>query len=197
MMWSGLKSRMTLEPMDLQPLTASAVQQIEHWFDHPEVQARLGGRFWIHRELRLIAERPGSSFRGATVLRSYGWIGLDEAAAPVAFIGGDVYDRWVRYDGEGPDGPLLSDDDPRLSMGLGYVVDPARWRRGYGRAAIKAVLDDPGLRDVQTFFCGIEVDNHASRRCAQASGLHLVDPRPDQENMVYYRCDRPGGWSST
>jgi RimJ/RimL family protein N-acetyltransferase len=184
-----------LERVDLHALTAAAAHQIEHWFDHPEVQARLGGRFWIHRELRLIGERPGSSFRGATVLRSYGWIGLDRAASPVAFIGGDVYDRWARYHGEGPGGPLLSDEDPRTSMGLGYVVDPGRWRHGYGRAAIGAVLNHPAVSDVETFYCGIEVGNHASQRCAQASGFVLVDPQPDHENVLYYRRGRPVGHS--
>jgi RimJ/RimL family protein N-acetyltransferase len=177
--------------VSLRPLAAAELPRIEHWFDHPEVQARLGGRFWIHRELRLIAQRPGSEFRGATVLRSYGWVGLDPAGAPVAFIGGDVCDRWVRYHGEGPDGPVLSDEDPRLTMGLGYVVDPARWRQGFGRAAIDAVLHHPDLCDVQTFSCGIDADNDASRRCARAAGFRLVDPQPDHEGMLFYRRDRP------
>jgi RimJ/RimL family protein N-acetyltransferase len=177
--------------LSLHPLTAAAAHQIEHWFDHPEVQARLGGRFWIHRELRLIGQRPGDTFRGKTVLRSYGWIGQDRAHTPVAFIGGDVYDRWVHYHGEGPHGPVLSDEDPRITMGLGYVVDPSRWRHGYGRAAIEAVLHHPAVTDAQTFFCGIDADNHASRRCAEAAGFQLVDPHPDHEGMLYYRRERP------
>src|SRR6266545_4943362 len=84
--------------LSLHPLTSAGASQIEHWFDHPEVQHRLGGRFWIHRELRLISERPGSTFRGKTVLRSHGWIALDQTQVPVAFIGGYVYDpaQWRR-----------------------------------------------------------------------------------------------------
>jgi len=177
--------------LSLHPLTTTAAHQIEHWFDHPEVQARLGGRAWIHRELRLLGQRPGGSFRGATVLRSYGWIGRDQADTAFAFIGGDVYDRWVRYHGEGPHGALLSDEDSRTAMGLAYVVDPTRWRHGYGHAAINAVLHHPAVTDVRTFFCGIDADNHASRRCAEAAGLRLVDPQPDHEGMLYYRCDHP------
>jgi RimJ/RimL family protein N-acetyltransferase len=161
----------------LQQLTDASAHQIEHWFDHPEVRHRLGGRFWIHRELRLLAQRPGEEFQGAVVLGSYGWVALDEAGTPVAFIGGDVYDR-------------LSADDRRTAMGLGYVVDPARWRQGYGRAAIEAVLCHPDLGDVTAFFCGIDADNVASQRCAQAAGFHLVDPRPDHEGMVFYRRER-------
>ncbi|MDX2809292.1 N-acetyltransferase, partial [Streptomyces scabiei] len=98
-------------PLRLRPLTEAGAHQIEHWFDHPEVRTRLGGRSWIHSQLRLISQDSGATFRGATVLRSHGWIGLDEAGAPVAFVCGDVYDRWVRYHGEGPDGPVLSDID--------------------------------------------------------------------------------------
>jgi RimJ/RimL family protein N-acetyltransferase len=172
------------------PLTAAGALQIEHWFDHPEVRHRLGGRFWIHRELRLLAERPGSTFRGKTVLRSHGWIALDQARTPVAFIGGDVYDRWVRYHGEGAHGALVSDEDSRRSMGLGYVVDPARWRRGYCRTAIAAVLGHADVADVEVFYCGIDADNHASQRCALAAGFHLVEPKPDFEAMLYYRHER-------
>jgi RimJ/RimL family protein N-acetyltransferase len=195
--------------LSLRPLTAVGARQIQHWFDHPEVQRRLGGRGWIHRELRLIAERPGSVFRGQRVLRSHAWVAHDRAGTPVAFIGGDVYDRWARYLGEGPDGPLLSDVDPRRAMGFGYVVDPARWRQGYGRAAIEAALGDADVADVEVFYCGIDADNQASRRCAAAAGFRVVEsasgpgpgagagagegdgadpaPVPDFEGMLYYR----------
>ncbi len=75
--------------VSLEPLTAAGAHRIEHWFDHPEVGHRLGGRFWIHRELKLLGQRPGGTFRGATVLRSHGWVAVDGAGTPVAFIGGD------------------------------------------------------------------------------------------------------------
>lgn len=172
--------------MHFRALTEAGVARIEHWFDHPEVRHRLGGRSWIHRELRLLGERPGTTFRGATVLRSHGWIAEDSSGTPVAFIGGDVYDRWVRYHGEGPDGPVLSDADHRPAMGLGYVVDPARWRHGHGRAAVRAVLRHPDTTDVARFFCGIDADNQASRHCAVAAGFTLPDPEPDHEGMLYY-----------
>lgn len=90
------------------------------------------------------------------VLSSHGWIGLDQAGMSVALICGDVYDRWVRYHGEGPEVPILSDADPRLAMGLAYLVDPDRRRHGYGRFALQAVLTHPDVGDVQTFFCGID-----------------------------------------
>ena len=46
--------------VSLHPLTAAGAQRIAPWFEHPEVRRRLGGRFWIHRELRLIGQRPGT-----------------------------------------------------------------------------------------------------------------------------------------
>lgn len=182
--------------MRLQPLTETGAQQIEHWFDQPEVQRRLGGRSWIHRQLRVISRLPCTTFRGAVVLRSHGWIGLDQGGTPVAFICGDVYDRWVRYHGEGPEGPVLSVADPRLAMGLAYVVDPGRWRQGYGRSVLQAVLTHPDAADVRTFFCGIDADNHASRTCAESAGFTLSDLEPDHEGMLYYRRPRGHGGRS-
>ncbi|WP_415937273.1 GNAT family N-acetyltransferase [Streptomyces sp. 039-1] len=176
--------------MQLQPLTETGAHQIEHWFDHPEVERRLGGRFWIHRELRMISRHSPTVFRGAVVLRAHGWIGLDHRGKPVAFICGDVYDRWVRYHGEGCKGPVLSDTDPRVAMGLAYVVDPDRWRHGYGRSALQAVLNHPDASDAHTFFCGIDVDNRASRTCAESAGFTLADLEPDHEGMLYYRRTR-------
>jgi RimJ/RimL family protein N-acetyltransferase len=160
----------------LEPLTDPAA--IEHWFDDPEVQRWLGGRSWLHRP----AEEPGW-FRGRMVSRSHSWVGF-AGAEPVAFVGGEVYDRWVRYHGDGvpPTGVEM-----RTAMGLAYVVDPARWGRGHGRAALRAVMAHPAVADVAIFFCGIEPDNLASRRCAEAAGLHLVDEEPDFEDMLYYR----------
>ncbi|WP_141208532.1 GNAT family N-acetyltransferase [Streptomyces griseorubiginosus] len=176
--------------MRLQPLTETGVRRIQHWFDHPEVQRRLGGRSWIRSQLQLTREHPGTAFRGAVVLRCHAWIGLDQAGKPVAFVCGDVYDRWVRYRGEGPDGPLLTVADPRRAMGLAHLVDPVRWRHGYGRAVLEAALAHPAARDVETFFCGIDADNHASRICAESAGFTLTDPEPDHEEMLHYRRAR-------
>lgn len=39
--------------------------------------------------------------------------------------------------------------------------------------------------------CGIDADNYASQRCALAAGFHVVDPRPDYEQMLYYRREHP------
>jgi RimJ/RimL family protein N-acetyltransferase len=117
------------------------------------------------------ATRPGEVFRGRTVLRAHGWVATDDGVS-VAYVGGDVYDRWT----SGP---------PVVTMGLGYVVDPARWRLGYGRAAILASLGHPDTADVVRFYCGIDADNHASRRCVASIRFELLDPVPDEDDTVY------------
>ena len=167
----------------LRTLTEAGACEIEHWFDDPEIDRRLGGRFWIHRALRLRDEAAGE-FRGRRVLRSHGWLADDADGTPVAYLGGDVYDRWVRYHGEGK--PLTGEISAR-TMSLAYVVDPARWRRGYGRAAIEAVLAHPDTADIELWVLGIDSDNLASRRCAESAGYHLIDPVPDFEDTLYYQ----------
>jgi RimJ/RimL family protein N-acetyltransferase len=169
--------------LTLRPLTKAGAYEVEHWFDDPEVDRRLGGRFWIHRAVRLLAEPPGE-FRGRQVLRSYAWLADDADGRPVAHVGGEVYDRWVRYYGEGEP---LTGEIRAVTMALGYVVDPARQRQGYGRAAIEAVLAHPDLADVELWVCGIEQDNVASRRCAESAGFRLTDPEPDFEDILYYQ----------
>jgi RimJ/RimL family protein N-acetyltransferase len=144
---------------------------------------RLGGRFWIHRAVRLLREAPGE-FRGRQVLRSHGWLADDPNGVPVAHIGGEVYDRWVRYHGEGKP---LTGEIRAVTMCLGYVVDPARRRQGYGRATIEAVLAHPDVADVGLVVLGIEHDNTASRRCAESAGFTLPDPAPDFEDVLYYQ----------
>lgn len=75
-------------------------------------------------------------------------------------------------------------------MGLAYLVDPTRWRQGYGHATITAALTHPDLTDIQAFYCGIDADNHASQRCATAAGFQLLDPTPDFEDTLYYSRTR-------
>jgi len=173
--------------LTLRPFTSADAGRIEHWFDDPEVRHRLGGRPWIHRAVRLLDEQPGEWFRGRIVLRAHAWLALDDDETPVAFVGGEVYDRWVRYHGEGPSGPLLSDEDRRRAIGLAYAVDPARWGRGHGHGALRAVVAHPDVVDVALFFCGIDADNIASQRCCAAAGFGLIDAAPDHEDMLYFR----------
>jgi RimJ/RimL family protein N-acetyltransferase len=170
----------------LVPFTEAGLRLVQPWFEHPEVRHRLGGPEWPARELRLMREKPGGDFRGRTVLRVHSWLAVDQVGAVVAKVGGDVYDRWTRYDGEGPEGPLISSTVPGPAMGLAYVVEPARWGRGLGTATLRAVVASPHVADVRVFVAGIDADNVPSRRCAEAAGFRAEPPEPDWENTVHH-----------
>lgn len=108
----------------LVPFTEDLLSVVQPWFRHPEVRRRLGGPEWPARELQLMVTTPGEEYRGAMVLRPTRWVALIGAGDPVAKIGGDVYDRWTRYDGARPDRPVVTAVEPGPAMGLTYVVDP-------------------------------------------------------------------------
>ena len=175
--------------MDLVPFTEAELHLVQPWFEHPEVRSRLGGPEWPARELRLMREKPGGEFRGREVLRTHSWLVRDDDAV-VAKIGGDVYDRWTRYDGEGPDGPLISRVEDGPAMGLAYGVDPARGGRGIGREVLHTVVASSEVADVRIFVAGIDADNTPSRRSAVAAGFSPDDPEPDREGTVYHLLRR-------
>jgi len=170
--------------------TAELLPLVQPWFGHPEVRRRLGGPEWPERELDLMAVKPGGEYRGRRVLRCQSWVGLDSAGEPVGKIGGDVYDRWTGWDGSRPDHPVVTATRPGPAMGLTYLVDPARWRTGYGTAMLRAVIDHGDVVDVRLFAAGIDADNEASRRCVAAAGFVLDDPEPDWQDTVYYLLHR-------
>ena len=172
-------------------LTEERLPAVQPWFRHPEVDRRLGGPQWPVRELRLAETMPQQDFRGRLVLRVHSWVALDGVGEPVAKIGGDVYDRWCRYDGSRPEEPVVTAVEPGPAMGLAYVVDPDRWRQGFGRAALRAVVQHPDVRDVRLFAAGIDADNLASRRCAVSAGFRPDVERPDWEDTVYHLFRRP------
>ncbi len=176
----------------LVPFTEAALSVVQPWFRHPEVDRRLGGPEWPARELRLLNEKPGGDFRGRRVLRTHSWLVLDADEVPVGKIGGDVYDRWTRYLGETPDGPIIDGWEPGPAMGLAYVVEPGRWGRGFGTAALRAVTSSPEVADVRLFVAGIDADNTASSLCARSAGLVPDDPEPDWEGTVHHILRRPG-----
>lgn len=170
------------------PFVEDLLASVQPWFRHPEVRRRLGGPDWPARELRLLARDVGEQYRGRTVLRVHSWIAVDEAGVPIAKIGGDVYDRWTRWDGSRPDRPVVSATEPGPAMGMAYVVDPAHWGEGIGRAVLLAAVEHTDVTDVRVFAAGIDSDNSASRRCA--AGFAADRSAPDWEDTVYYLLRR-------
>lgn len=170
--------------------TAGDVKRIEPWFDDPETQSRLGGRNWIRREPLLLGLTVSDEFRGKIVTGRRMWLSLDELGEPVAFVEGEMYDRYAAWDGSDWDHPVVSDVVEVPSMGLTLVVDPARRRRGWGAATLRAVLEHPGVSHIRLFFGGVEQDNVASIACLTKAGLHLRSPEPDFERLLFYSLER-------
>jgi RimJ/RimL family protein N-acetyltransferase len=168
--------------------TPELLPAVQPWFEHPEVRRRLGGPDWPVREFALrTAARDGETFRGMTVLRAHSFVALDEDGTVVAHIGGEVYDRWTEWD---PAREEVLVVHPGRAMGAAYVVDPARWGRGVGRASLRALVTAPEVADVEQFLLGIEEDNAASRAAAAAAGFVPLTGEPDAEGMVYLRLRR-------
>ncbi len=171
----------------LVPFEPELLLRVLPWFDHPEVQRRLGGRSWPERELALRATTWTDEIRGRRVLRAHTFVALDADERPVAQIGGDVYDRWTTWD---PQAEQVLAEDPRRTMGAAYVVDPARTGHGFGRAALAAFVAAPETADVEQFVLGIEPDNAASLGVARSAGFRPLTTEPDAEDMVYLHLVR-------
>jgi RimJ/RimL family protein N-acetyltransferase len=170
------------QTIELVPFEPELLPRVLPWFDHPEVQRRLGGRTWPERELVLRRAMRGEEFRGRRVLRAHSYVAVDGDGTPVAQIGGDVYDRWTLWD---PATERVTRVDERRTMGAAYVVDPQRWGRGHGSATLRALVGTAELADVEQFVLGIEPDNAASLRVARAAGFTPLTTEPDAEDMVY------------
>ena len=170
----------------LRPFEVAHLPLVQPWFEDPEVRLRLGGPDWPARALRLRArDAEGEEFRGRQVLRRHSWLAWD-AHAPVGYLGGTVYDRWVRWDGSDPERPVLSHAEPGPSMSAAYVVAPARWRQGYGVAMLRAWLAEQAVADVRVLHLGIDADNPASSHCARRAGFVRDPPEPDWEGTVHH-----------
>ncbi|MGY1636199.1 GNAT family N-acetyltransferase [Geodermatophilus sp. SYSU D00742] len=166
----------------LVPFQPEHLPAVLPWFDAPEVQRRLGGREWPERELALRTTTWTEEFRGRRVLRGHSFVVLDADDRVVGQVGGDVYDRWTTWD---PERERVLDEDVRRTMGAAYVVDPERTGRGYGRAALAALVAAPETADVEQFVLGIEPDNTASLRAAAAAGFRPLTTEPDAEELLY------------
>jgi [ribosomal protein S5]-alanine N-acetyltransferase len=81
---------------------------------------------------------------------------------------------------------------------IGYGIVPSRQRRGYATEAVQAMVADVFRLDgVQTVTANVELDNPASLRVLEKSGLTLCTR--NQEQATYHirrpRPGQPGGQS--
>ncbi|OMQ14605.1 hypothetical protein A7K94_0215425, partial [Modestobacter sp. VKM Ac-2676] len=66
----------------LVPFEPELLPRVLPWFDHPEVQRRLGGPTWPEREFALRAAARDEEFRGRRVLRAHTFVAVDDAGRP-------------------------------------------------------------------------------------------------------------------
>ena len=174
----------------LTPFGAEHIEALEPWFDDRETQRRLGGRPWIRRALSLLDLPTGEGFRGRITTGRHMWIALDESAVPVGFVDGETYDRYAAWDGTDPDRPVISDVVEVPSMGLAFVIDPARRRSGYGVTTLEAIMDHAAVSHVELFFAEIDLDNVASQRCVERAGFARRSEVANFEGMYSYSRTR-------
>jgi hypothetical protein len=71
-----------------------------------------------------IANRSiGTTFRGATQTGAHHYLGL-AGGTPVGYIDCGTFDRCTAYDGEGPDGPIITETIEALTGSIAFVIDP-------------------------------------------------------------------------
>ena len=106
---------------------------------------------------------------------------VDVDPASAAWVTGVVWDddRALAVGRAGFHGP----PDAGGRVEVGYAIDPAHRRQGYGRAALGALLDraarEPGVRVVRA---SVRPDNVASRRLVEQYGFVPVGVQEDVED---------------
>jgi RimJ/RimL family protein N-acetyltransferase len=156
---------------------------VEPWFRDPDTNRWLGDSNWPAMMLDL-QQRPLGEFRGMQELARHLWLAWHDGA-PVGYVNCGVHDRWTTWEG-GPEGRGVVATIQLVSGAVGYVVDPARRRHGFGVAMLRSLIEREELAHVQLFAAGIEPDNTASVRYAERAGYRPLDPAPDFEGIVHY-----------
>jgi RimJ/RimL family protein N-acetyltransferase len=130
--------------LTLTPMSDADVTVVEPWFDDVETEHWLGGREWPASLRRLMSEElPGVLERTGYVVRDAGRL--------VALVDMELY------------------EDHSVSLAL--VVDPNQRGRGYGRAALRAVVDLLTARGVSRIAGWVVPANESSIRCVTAAGF--------------------------
>ena len=173
----------------LRRLTLADLPAIASWFEDPDTRRFLGGPEWPAAMLAHGERSVGEMFRGARQTGANRYLAHAGGRA-IGYIDCGTFDRCTVFDGEGPDGPIISETIDAVTGSIAFVIDPALRGGGLGRAMIATLTDQPELRLVELFEAGVEPENIASRRCLEAAGFRLRSVEPDFEGMLYYRAWR-------
>jgi RimJ/RimL family protein N-acetyltransferase len=169
----------------LRPFTRDELPLVDRWFRDPDTRCWLGGPEWPAEMLALADSSVGTEFRGALQTGAYRYLAWLEES-PVGYIDCGTFDRCTVYAGEGPEGPIITEEIDAPTGSIALAVDPELRGLGLGRAILDALLREPELAFVELFEAGVEPDNAPSRHCFQAAGFRLRSPEPDFEGMLYY-----------
>jgi len=75
---------------------------------------------------------------------------------------------------------------------IGYGIVPSRRRRGYATEAVLAMVADIfQVTGVQIVIANVDLDNPASIRVLEKSGMTLGNRRQEQATYHFRRADRP------
>lgn len=77
---------------------------------------------------------------------------------------------WLRED-NAPIGMVEATVPADQRVSIGYMFDPRFWRRGYGREAVKAMLDHLVAHGARGFEASIDVRNAASKALIASLGF--------------------------
>ena len=94
-------------------------------------------------------------------------------------IAPDRADQWLNWtvwlrEAAQPLGTVEATVRPDHSVSIGYQFDPKFWRRGYGREAVRAMLDHLETHGARALEATIDIRNGASRALATSLGFKHV-----------------------
>jgi RimJ/RimL family protein N-acetyltransferase len=176
--------------LTLRPFVRENLPLTEPWFSDVETERWLGGTDWPRKMLDL-TDRPLGEFRGAMETGRFRWVAWNRED-PVGYIDCGTFDRWTTWD-LGVEGGHVVATIEAPAAALAYVVDPQFRGRGFAKAMIQRLIEQPELSDVEVFGAGVEPDNVASVRALLRTGFRPLVAQPDFEGFVYFVWRRSSG----
>jgi RimJ/RimL family protein N-acetyltransferase len=93
---------------------------------------------------------------------------------------------WMVYDEGTPIGHIQVDIKENGMGYIGFVINPALRRRGYGKRMLTEFLVRPEISQVDRIIGEVESENIASVRCLLAAGFTPVNHLPTDKGFLRY-----------
>lgn len=154
----GGDDRLTFVPLDQE-----LANVISSWWEDSETRKWMGG-YPPSKALELASSHP-AEFRGRKVVGRTALVGLANGD-PISLIDFEKYE----------DG----------TAGLALIVSPIHRNKGWGRRALRALIDSTEVEGLERLFAGIEPENVTSVRCFEGAGFTPMSHEPDQEGIIYF-----------